>query len=265
MGEFVGERAPRPVSGLGYQPVGIDHYGAAIEGAGSGGVSYIKLAAYARQNTVDRPFGVVNDYIANALGRASGVPVPPGELVKLGRTTWGFVTLGFGEDGRRPPPADLEALATEHPWESTGVVVFDQWILNTDRHDENVAYLDKMGIAVFDHDCALLGFNPPDPAVALASERASRVRGHQLAASLRTAKYLESWVNRIKSVMPLEIRRAVGTCVDAGLLSKSLGDQLNEFILFRQASIQSYIDDSKEDFRQVTEWVMFDGEVLNGQ
>ncbi|MCA1604537.1 MAG: hypothetical protein LC775_03440 [Acidobacteria bacterium] len=89
-------------------PGGIGYFGVTFAGAevgGSGGVSGVRLQAYARLNTADRPHGVVNDHIASALGRAARVPVPPGTLIALGSDKYGYVSMGFSDRGDRPPPA----------------------------------------------------------------------------------------------------------------------------------------------------------------
>lgn len=96
----------------------IANHGSRIsEGSGQSAVS---LAGFARRNHPERPHGVVNDFVASQLGLLIGVPVPPTALVNLGDST-GVVALMFGENGLRPPAADLARLARDDPWSASGI------------------------------------------------------------------------------------------------------------------------------------------------
>ncbi|USQ89250.1 hypothetical protein NFX46_39265 [Streptomyces phaeoluteigriseus] len=204
----------------------------------------------------DSPYCVVNDYVATALGTAMGVPVPPGTLVKLG-PGWGFLSLGFGEHGKRPPPADFEELAVDRPWEATGVVVLDQWIANPDRHDGNLAYMASLGVAAFDHDQALFGACPPGEGIdSLRQTLDRRVSRHELVPYLKTIEHLQSWITRAQSITRMELGRIVWTCVDAGLLSRLEAETLVEFLEYRQLNIGRFITESYSEFTSVTEWTL---------
>ncbi|MFZ4236490.1 hypothetical protein ACOZGD_15080 [Streptomyces murinus] len=243
-----------PRGGLGFQAMNVD-LGALVDGS-SGGVLMARLAAYARPTDADSPYCVVNDYISTAVGMAMGVPVPPGTLVKLG-SEWGFLSLGFGERGKRPPPVDFEELAAERPWESTGVVVLDQWIANSDRHDGNLAYLPALGVAAFDHDQALFGACPPGEGEDSLRQRLSRrMVGHELAPHLTTVDYVEPWVRRAQSITRLELMRIVWACVDADLLSRQEAESLVDFLEYRQLHIDRFIKESHSEFSGVTAWTL---------
>ncbi|MGN5389399.1 hypothetical protein [Streptomyces sp. JL7001] len=247
-----------PVSGIGFQAVEIDHLGAVVEGS-SGGVVLARLMAYARPTDPDSPYCVVNDAVSTRLGLAMGVDVPQGGLIKLG-TGYGFYSAGFGEQGKRPPPADLEALASERPWETTGIIVFDQWISNRDRHDENVAYLPSLGVAAIDHDQALFGACPPgDGATSLEQSKDLRVKQHPFAEHLTTDAYFEQWIARAKSVTHEELRRAVWSCVDAELLNRSDAETLMSFLQHRQRSVGRFIEESHSEFAKIVAWTLGNG------
>ncbi|WP_155945621.1 hypothetical protein [Micromonospora sp. CNB394] len=241
----------RPVDGLGF--FAIDWYGALVEDSTS--VSAVRVAAYARRNTPQRRFAVVNDYVASTLGTAAGLPVPPGTLLRVGQGELGYLSLGFSDKGDRPPPVIPPVFAHERPWDATGIIAFDQWILNNDRHDANLAYLPNSGVAVFDHDMALI-CNPPsgDACGSLETGLEQTVKDHILARHLTTAEYFPEWCDRIKSVGKREIRRVVSTCQDANLIDRNVRDKLIDFLEHRQTRIQSHIGRTTSDYVKVGSW-----------
>jgi hypothetical protein len=150
------------------------------------------------------------------------------------------------------------------PWDSTAIVVLDQWILNNDRHDENLAYLPSLGVAAFDHDCALFGANPSDPLRSLELGRDQVLHSHELGAKLRTAEHFEYWLGRADSIGAEEVRRAVWRCYDAGLLSATERDALVDWLLFRQSRVRSYIEQVRDEFVSIDDWALPVEEVTDG-
>ncbi|MFF7453054.1 hypothetical protein [Kitasatospora sp. NPDC008115] len=253
-----------PASGVGYQAVSFDLLGAAVGGS-SDTVHAARLAAFARIRTEKSRYGIVNDYVATRLGLAIGAPVVDGYLVKVGSDTWAFSTVAFGEKGQRLPPADLEELATLRPWEATGIYVLDQWILNLDRHDENIGYLEKLGVAAFDHEWSLFGPGREDQTASLRASRDKRVEKHPIAEWLATDVHVSQWLRRVRSVQPEELNRHVGGCVHVGLLSREEAGALVDFLIYRQANIARYIDDSWGDFKNLTKISLPDTEVSDNE
>jgi hypothetical protein len=87
-----------------------------------------------------------------------GLPVPPGILVKTDLGEPAYVCLRFGRAGETPPPANAEELVEDNPRIAAGVVAFDAWVGNTDRHRGNIAYSrGLLPLTIFDHSHALLG------------------------------------------------------------------------------------------------------------
>lgn len=100
-------------------------------------------------------------------------------------------------------------------------ITLDQWTLNDDRHDENVAYFPGTGVAAFDFDSALIGLKPPESIrenLRLGVDRP--VSRHPLAAQLLDVSYLASWQTRVALVPRRDIESIVYKCVDAGLLNE---------------------------------------------
>jgi hypothetical protein len=248
-----------PVASLGY--FGLDNYGALVEG--SEGVSAVRLAAFMRQNYAQRPWGVVNDYISSALGMSIGLPVPPGTLIQLHDKEYAYVSLGFSIKGDRLPPVIFEKFVEERPWEATGIIAFDQWISNSDRHDENIGYHDKFGVAVFDHDLTLLMRSVEDPGGVLRKFEDAEVERHDLAPYMKTAGYFESWSNRISTVTTYEISRIVYNCRNADLITNSLAQDLVRFIEHRKSRVLDYIERTRDEYAKIAEWPFNLGEVNN--
>lgn len=242
-----GEDLNRPAkSRPGFGHVRIDQHGAAV--GEHLGQSAIRLAAFARRNTPDRPYAVVNDYMALTLGMRMGAPVPPASLVDLGDQT-GVVTLAFGQGGVQPPPADFEELHAEYPSEAAAIVALDFLVLNTDRHEENTGYLPRYGVAAWDFDAALFGTRPPVSGEQnLSAGITDPVRGHPLAGFLTDSRALSSWVAAARAIPPDAISRAAYACFDVRLITASERDALVTFIRTRQSALAGLIENRIDDF-----------------
>lgn len=234
----------------GFEGVALGAYG--IASGGSGSVSGVQLNGYIRQNVDDRPFGVVNDFVASTLGAMIGLPVPPIALVELSGGEVGSVSLGFGERGVQPPPADLAALAAAHPEDAAGTVVFDQWVCNQDRHDENIAYLAKKGVSIFDHDAALIGHKPPVSASEnLASGRGVIVSGHPLAPHIDDWRLIESWIGEVRRLTPRSIQRVVERAYDSRLVTAPERDGIVGLLTYRARTLSAMMDNRLPEFTKV--------------
>ncbi|MFI8301931.1 hypothetical protein ACIF80_00510 [Streptomyces sp. NPDC085927] len=250
----------RPKYGVGYFDVAF--HGAAIEES-SGGVHHVRLNAFARQNTAERPYAVVNDYIASKLGAAAGVPVPPGNLLGLHGGGYGYVAMAFGERGDTAPPVIPPTFCVERPWEACGIIAFDQWVANTDRHNRNLAYVADVGVAAFDHDLALINHYHPsaDAKAALAGSLDLECKGHCLPPHVVDMSHFPEWFERIASVTRREIMQIVDTCHSARLVDASLRDALIDFIEHRQTRIRSYVDRTYAEYAKVKNWTLDTEEV----
>jgi hypothetical protein len=245
-----------PRDGLGFYS--IQNWGAQV----GSGVYGVRMLGYARQNTADKPFGVVNDFVASTLGTAIGLPVPPGAMVRLYGDKWGYLSMGFSDRGDQLPPVIPERLARERPWDATGIIAFDQWINNTDRHEENMAYHPEIGLAVFDHDLSLIN-TPTDgnPAITLDGTVDLEVKNHILARYLDTPRFLPEWCVRIRSVSRREIRRAVDACFHAGLIDGESRTKLASYLQHRQTRIPEYVSRTKDEYVNISSWTFGDGGV----
>lgn len=236
----------------GYEGVSIGAYGAAA--GGSGAVCGVSLSGWARQNTDERPYGVANDYIASTLGLMLGLPIAPVSLISLDGDIAASVSLGFGERGVAPPPADLEQLGQKYPEDVAGIVVFDQWVVNTDRHDENLASLAKHGMVAFDHDAALIGWKPKvSVSDSIAKGRGHIVSGHCLAPHVASWDHLSTWQEAVRRVPRWAIRRVVQQAFGAKLITAKERDELASLLVFRASQIGAMIENRAHEFTRITQ------------
>jgi len=114
----------------------------------------------AKRNSTDAPYAVPNEFICGRLGLLIGLPVPPGTVVTTEDGRLAYVSLQFGPKGKPPPPVNPQEFTEDNPNIAAGVIAFDHWIGNPDRHEHNLAYVrgePKIPVTVFDHSHALLG------------------------------------------------------------------------------------------------------------
>src|SRR5690348_11554661 len=101
---------------------------------------------------------VPNEFICGRLGLIMGLPVPPGVVVRADSGDLAYVALRFGQKGEKLPPVIPEHVVEDNPSVAAGVVAFDCWVGNRDRHTQNLAYSRAVrNMHIFDHSHALLG------------------------------------------------------------------------------------------------------------
>lgn len=124
----------------------------------SAGVRYAQISALVKENTPASPSTVANEAVATSLAQVLGLPVPVGGIVPADGDGLAWASLHFGPGGQRPPPVIPGALVQDHPRLAAGVIAFDCWILNDDRHAGNLAYARNLvPVAVFDHGARAAG------------------------------------------------------------------------------------------------------------
>jgi hypothetical protein len=139
------------------------YYAAAWKNPVAQGVSdtwYVELRGYAKVASADVPYCVANEYVCGRIGQLLGLPIPPGGVIQPQTDDQGaaWVTLNFSPKSEPLPPVDPEAVVAAASDLAAGVVVFDVFIGNTDRHAGNLAFLpSQKRLDVFDHSHALMG------------------------------------------------------------------------------------------------------------
>ncbi|WP_326825840.1 hypothetical protein [Streptosporangium sp. NBC_01756] len=218
-------------------------------------------------NADDRPYAVANEYIAARLAYAAGLPVPPGEIVRLADGRIGYVCLMFKPDGVSLPPVIPSELVQQDPNFCMGVILFDMWIRNgIDRHDENLAYMSGVGGSIFDHDTALLGYNRGKAVEELRNAKAqSCVDGHCLIRDIHTLEHAHEWAARMAAVPQSLIRESAAKVFGFGLINAAERDEVISFLAFRKDRLLEYLGSSRALFRNVSMWPLIDGESEAGE
>ncbi len=221
--------------------------------------------AWHRRPWDESPFAVYNEFICAELGRALRLPVPPFAITYMRTGARKKVPLFSSLDfnfQRSKLPTVIPDICVEHlPKLCAGVLAFDIWIVNQDRHDENLL-VDRVAkpqeMHVYDHDQALLGghsqaLRGEDRLVALSDRlgiTGSGVTGgnpHVFLPYIKTCIYLDEWVKQIREVPPWFIE---SVCLEAKWhgLNNKLAKQTAKFLLHRQNRLGWIIDQHRDAF-----------------
>ncbi len=107
------------------------------------------------------PYLLANEWICSSLGTLLRLPIPPFALMRKAAVSQRyFASLDFGTKEVLPSDMDPKRLCECLPQLATGVVIFDIFIANPDRHEGNLKTDDPdqpTVIQLFDHDHALFG------------------------------------------------------------------------------------------------------------
>lgn len=218
-------------------------------GDGVTGALYVFVAGVAKQSSTPHPYIVANELLCNRLARAILLPVPPGFLLERDGEPC-YASLDFNLSGEQLPPANVPRLVNEKPRVAAGIVAFDIWIVNGDRHRRNIAYdTVQSKVHVYDHSHAF--FQYPDGRQRLRqNEDRLGLNGHCVAAELNTLAYVEEWINRIRAIPQYYVEEAVKDATDAGLPEGEV-DFCVEFLLDRRDRLAGLVDSNRSDFPNV--------------
>jgi len=186
-----------------------------------------------------------------------GLPVPPGVVVTVEDDNLAYISLRFGPKGELPPPVIPEHLAEDYPSIAAGIIAFDCWIGNEDRHAGNVAYVrgqTQRPVTIFDHSHALLGFER-DKAV----ERLRRRIDEPFIAGclppvVKSSREFREWASRISAVSSGLIRDTCGAVVHSdGITTDECAAAVN-FLVHRKDRVLEKIRSAEGAMPHVGQW-----------
>jgi len=186
-------------------------------GEGVSDARLISVSGVAKTSKATEPNIVANEYVCARLAAAVGLPIPPGFLVKEDGTSW-FVSLNFNLSGEKLPPIIPRLLVARKPELCAGILLFDAWILNPDRHAKNLMHYEKTdAVQVFDHSRALMPTDLPQQQYATSMVNSPAIGAHCLAPVIADGSTFTHWHQRIMAVAEHQITDALNEAAEVGL------------------------------------------------
>lgn len=248
------EAHPHALSNLKLMEAGyyaIERIGTRLPGA-SGAVE-VTILGVAKDDGVER-YSLANEYVCGKLASALGLPAPPSTIATTGSGEPMFVSLLFRAGPTSLPAVDPATLIADHPSTAAGIVAFDCWVGNWDRHAGNIAYVRGVsGVSVFDHGRSLLR-TPDGQSIDQWRDEVHLPTQNVLAGHVTDLDLLRRWSERIALVASEQIGDA---CADIRRLKLCTDDesrQVEAFLLHRQTRIMDYLSRGKASLPNVTGW-----------
>lgn len=196
-------------------------------------------AAIAKAASDANPYAVGNELLCNKLAQALGLPVPPGFISEEEDDLY-FVALNFLLAGEDLPPANAPALVAAQPELTWGIILFDAWVVNGDRHNQNLAYDEDRGrVMIFDHSHAFFEGTRGRAGLEEAAVGLG-IRNHCLAQEVTTVAGFDEWVERIGQLPEFLIEGAVRDAVECGLPQDD-EEWCTEFLLDRRSRLRDLV------------------------
>ncbi len=169
---------------------------------------------------MESPFVVINELVCWHLAQALLLPIPPGFLIEHDAVPH-YVSLNFNLAGEELPPADAADVVAADPALACGIVAFDAWLLNADRHPGNIAHDAATGrVQIFDHANAFLGKGRAHLEVLKGS---LDISNHCLVRELRTPAGFSHWLPRMAAIPRYYIEDVVRSTMELGLSADDAG------------------------------------------
>lgn len=232
---------------------GVEAIGPYI-GAGVSGTREATLRGVVKTNEPVAPYTVANEYICGRLGVVIGLPVPPGSIARLNDGTLAYVMMRFGHRGDRLPSADPAEVVQYRAALAAGVVAFDSWVVNTDRHAGNLAFAPEVGLSVFDHGHALLGTTDAGAVVHTQTWLDKPVVGGCLVPELRDARHLQQWAHRVSVVPDDLVGEVCDTAYRVGVVTRDEAKAATTMLNARKVRIWDDIRKNDVSFTGITDW-----------
>jgi hypothetical protein len=215
---------------------------------------FVGLSGVAKGNAHGTTLTVANEHICGQLGRGACLPIPPAALVEKNGVPY-HVSLDFNLSGQGLPPADSAALVQALPELACGIVLFDVWIVNSDRHQSNLTFDQITGqVQLFDHSPAFL--QGPDPINTLQAKYDELgIGGHCIAPQLKSLEGMRMWFERFNAIPNFFIEDAFETAKSVGLLDAQV-PPARDFVLNRRARVLELVNAHRTSFPLVLpdEW-----------
>lgn len=235
----------------------VDVWGDRV-GMGATDPRYCSLGGVAKENPAASPFTVANEYICGRLALMLGLPVPPGVIVKTDDDAVAYVALRFGKRGEAPPPASVDELLEDDPALAAGIVAFDCWIGNSDRHRHNFAYARGLIPAmIFDHSHALLGAGAATDH--LEAQKDAPVVAGDLVGVVTDGAAIEEWAGRIGGILTVTVEQVCGQAAAADAIDDAAKAVALEWLEHRKGRVVAILKGEHSPLQNV-QWPLEDEE-----
>lgn len=234
----------------------LDCWGPPV-GDGTTDARYCNLGGVAKINAAEAPFIVANDFLGGRLAQFLGLPSPPGLIVVTDTGDLAYASVRFGRRGELPPPVVPRDVVSENLRFASGVIVFDCWISNTDRHEWNLAYSRENleSTAVFDHTRSLFGHRSYEAGRAYVQRmREVPVVEGCLPTVIESIEWFSHWEERIRLLPEASVRDTVNEATGHGALCAEDASLACDFLIWRKRNISVLIDKARDHFPRVGQW-----------
>lgn len=216
-------------------------------GNGISGSYHVGMASVGKKANANEPNIVINELLCNLIARALCLPCPPGALANNGGENY-FCSLNFNLAGQALPPVSPSVLVSKFPELCWGIVLFDIFVMNPDRHANNLSYDQTTGaVQIFDHSRAFL------PVKATIDSQIADNTGklgftcNCLKNELSSMNGFDFWVERIKLLPSYVIEEAVKEISDIGFPVDKVSLTV-DFLKTRRDSIDGLVTSNIAEF-----------------
>jgi hypothetical protein len=233
----------------------IEAWGEQLRGASA--PQHCTLSGVVKRNSTEAPYAVPNEFICGRLGLLIGLPVPPGAVVTTDDGKLAYVCLRFGPKGESPPPIDPQEFVEDNPSTAAGVIAFDYWIGNPDRHEHNLAYVrgePKIPVMVFDHSHALLGIEAGAAVQRLRRTVDDPLLSGILRQHVTSSREFGYWAKRISAVSSDLIQDVCRMVIHDDGITADECTAAAEFLMHRKDRVLEKIWDSKGRMPNIQQW-----------
>jgi hypothetical protein len=217
------------------------------------------------KDCTQHPYVVVNEWIAANIAQYLRLPVPPfGIFWNPGKSRM-FGSINFKRADSRLVNVNAGQLWKGHPRLVCGIVIFDIFIVNSDRHIGNIKVdkpTDPKEIHVFDHDRAIFG-SSPGGGIQRLRELANRLgvgagsasggSKHCLLDIIDDADHFQEWIERI-GLMP---NNYINDLCEGGQKLGASRKEINaliDFLCERKEILGDLISQNKSLFPSIANW-----------
>lgn len=217
----------------------------------------VTLGAVAKENNLEgAAYCIPNELICGELARFLRLPAPPIAVVANSNGVPMVASLDFNRSGEPLTGVNFAEFVNSFPFLATGILLFDAWVANGDRHASNL-YIDFSGAAptvhIFDHSHALLAQVPQKGERRLAAVQHRLAMSGCLLDALNTDIYFTVWLDRIKATPDWLIEEICQDAAPYGLTPSEVQAVIG-FLKRRRDGLRHLIFENRGAFKAIAAW-----------